>query len=145
MIEGFLKYNDSFIAKNLFNPENIFEAYTEEVINLKEKAEQVEKEINVFKQKSERKIKNGIIYMEINPTHNIGRIIVNDVAEDCTLPVIILQENNAFIGNAEQLSFKKKFVKTNRYEALRMKKEIIIQKPAAQKIAATRNTTLLQY
>ncbi len=135
----------NFISKNLFKPENIFEAYTEEVISMKEKVNKIEKEIVVFEQKKKRKIRNGILYLDINPTNNIGGIIADNLAKEYNLPIIILQKNEAFIKHAEQLGFKKNKIKTNRYKALKMKKEIVVEKPVSRKVINTKNTTLLQY
>jgi len=135
----------NFIALNLFNPENIFEAYTEEVITMREMVEQVKKEITLFRQNIDKKVKDGIIYVNINPVHNIADIMAEELMDDCTLPLIIFQGDYAVVGNAEQLGFKTDFVKTTRYEALRIKKEIVVERTLPQKTVTTKNTTLMQY
>ena len=83
--------------------------------------------------------------MDILPEHNIGGIISEELGEEYTLPIIVMDKENAHITNAEQLGFKNKKYKTTRYEALKIKKPIIIQKPIMQKINITKNTTLHQY
>ncbi|MBN1924105.1 MAG: hypothetical protein JW791_05105 [Nanoarchaeota archaeon] len=123
----------TYLAKYLFNPEQLFHGSIDKLVEFKNRAAQVINELKVFKRAAKHYNKKGVNYYEINPHHKITHLMLKELIEENPEPVIVLNKDEAAAGNAELLGFNNNIENMNRYDAFKVKKTVSI-KPAVKKI-----------
>jgi hypothetical protein len=133
------------LANYLFMPEKLFYSSLDKTVMFKDNAMQVITELGIFKRFKKNYEKNGIIYYEINPIHDISRLYSKMILKKCLEPFVILNKNKALVTNAKKAGFNEDIVNLSRIEALMIKREIIITIPIKNQIKDTVATKIIEY
>ena len=133
------------LAKNLFNPELLFYSSLDKTLLFKNRAMQVINELGIFKKHGRKFYSNGLLHYEINPKNDISLLFVKDLMETIYEPFIVLNGNAALVGNAEFLGFSKNIVDLSRYDALKLKKTLIVKAAKRQEVKATIPTRICEF
>lgn len=151
-IQQVLAHNESnsheiiqYLALNLFNPEKLFYSSSERTIMFQRRAKEVNRELNAFKRGSKKEYRNDILFMNINPKHNITKLLVEDLTDSHIEPFVVLRGEKAVVGNADLLGFENNIVKMKRYEAYKLRKKTIIIAPTIKKIRSSVITRLCEF
>jgi hypothetical protein len=134
------------LAEHFFNPEKLFHSALDKTVMFKDNAMQVITELGVFLRNNKHFTKNGIIYYEINPIHDISIVYSKSLLKKHQgEPFIILQEDKATAFNAKKLGFNEDKAVLERFEALKLKKIIKIQPTIRSIIKETLATKISEY
>lgn len=112
---------------------------------LKDLAMQSIRELGLFKKYAKKYQKNGIIYHEINPEHNIMELYAKSVKKKCSEPFIVLCHDKAMAANARRLGFINDFAIMDRYEALSIKMKINAGLPEKNGLKKTIATKIIEF
>lgn len=135
----------SYVAKYLFNPEELFYSSLDKPRLFHNRVKEVKTELNVFKRGVKHFKNKGLDYYEINPEHKISKLFMEYLLELFTEPFILLTKKKALVGNALLLGFNKKVIKTTRYDALKLKKKMIINQRTKNSVKRTIATRICEY
>ncbi|MDD4353223.1 MAG: hypothetical protein PHN56_02060 [Candidatus Nanoarchaeia archaeon] len=133
------------LAEYLFSPEKLFYSSLDKTVMFKDNAMQVINELGIFKRFNKSFTKNGIIYFEINPEHDIIRLYSKSISKKCNEPFAVLNGDNALISNAKKAGFKDDIITLNRFDALRIKREIKVSMPLKNQLKGTVATKIIEY
>jgi hypothetical protein len=107
---------------------------------------QVITELGVFLRNNKHFTKNGVIYYEINPIHDIAILYSKSLLKRHQgEPFIILQDDKATAFNARKLGFNEDNAVFERFEALKLRKIIKVQPTIRSIIKETLATRIIEY
>jgi hypothetical protein len=133
------------LAEYLFEPEKLFYSSLDKTVMFKDNALQVINELGIFKRFKKSFARNGIIYYEINPQHNITELYSRSILKKCLEPFAVLNGDEALLLNAKKAGFAEDSVNLNRFEALKIKRVIAINSPVRNQIKSTIATKIIEY
>jgi len=133
------------LASYLFNPEILFYSSLDKTVMFKDNAMQVIKELGIFKRFKKSFTKNGIIYYELNPEHDIMELYSKSVQKKCSEPFAVLNNDRAMLCNARKAGFNEDKVLLSRFDALKIKRRIIISSPSRNQVKNTVATKIIEY
>ncbi|MFA5333159.1 MAG: hypothetical protein WC376_01550 [Candidatus Nanoarchaeia archaeon] len=133
------------LAQYLFEPEKLFYSSLDKTVMFKDNALQVINELGIFKRFKKSYSKNGIIYYEINPIHNITLLYSKSFLKKCSEPFVVLNNNDAVLLNARKAGFSEELVNLSRFDALKIKRVISISSPLKNQVKDTVATKIIEY
>jgi len=133
------------LAQYLFEPEKLFYSSLVKTVMFKDNALQVINELGIFKRFKKSYSKNGIIYYEINPIHNITLLYSKSLLKKCSEPFVVLNNNHAVLLNARKAGFSEDLVNLSRFDALKIKRVISIISPLKNQVKGTVATKIIEY
>jgi hypothetical protein len=133
------------LAEYLFMPEKLFYSSLDKTILFKDNAMQVINELGIFKRFKKSYAKNGIIYYEINPQHDITELFSKSILKRYSEPFIVLNRDEALLLNAKKAGFNDDSVNLSRFDALKIKKGIAISSPVKNQVKGTIATKIIEY
>lgn len=133
------------LAEYLFEPEKLFYSSLDKAVMFKDNALQVINELGIFKRFNKSFARNGIIYYEINPIHDISMLYSKIILKKCNLPFVILNGDNALLCNAKLAGFKNDYINLTRFDSLKIKREISISAPSKNQVKSTVATKIIEY
>ncbi|VVB75469.1 Uncharacterised protein [Candidatus Tiddalikarchaeum anstoanum] len=133
IIKNVLSHKDSnstevitHLAENLRYPERTLYGNTEKSVVFQRRNEIVNKEVVFQKRFATREYRNDILFIAIDSEHDIIEQVFEEFKDSTSEPFVILQKDDAILGNAELLGFFADNVKLNRFDAFQLRKPVII-------------------
>ncbi|MDD2678739.1 MAG: hypothetical protein PHT91_03420 [Candidatus Nanoarchaeia archaeon] len=133
------------LAEYLFSPEKLFYSSLDRTVMFKDNAMQVMRELGVFKKFKNSWKKNGIHYYEINPEHDILELYSSTLLKKCSEPFAVLCKNKAIVMNAKKAGFIEDKALISRYDALNIKKEVLVNPAVKKSIKPTIATKIIEF
>lgn len=133
------------LAENLFSPEKLFYSSLDKSVMFKDNAMQVINELGIFTRFKKSFVKNGLIYYEINPEHDILELYAKGLLRKTSEPFVVLNSSQSLVMNAKKAGFKEDKAYLSRYDALRIKREIIVSPAIKNSIKSTIATKIIEF